>query len=73
MGARCHLPTAKVEYPAPRSISARVAARLLMRPVQPGKPVSQLLTTAMPTEWWLRPVSRHARVGEQMEVVWKLL
>jgi hypothetical protein len=24
-----------------------------------------------PFEWWLRPVIRHARVGEQMAVVWK--
>ena len=26
----------------------------------------------MPFEWWLRPVSRHARVGEHSAVVWKL-
>ena len=25
----------------------------------------------MPTEWWLRPVIRQARVGEQSAVVWK--
>jgi hypothetical protein len=25
----------------------------------------------MPLRCWLRPVSRHARVGEQTEVVWK--
>ena len=25
----------------------------------------------MPTEWWLRPVSSAARVGEQRAVVWK--
>ena len=25
----------------------------------------------MPTEWWLRPVSSAARVGEQSAVVWK--
>jgi hypothetical protein len=28
---------------------------------------------AMPTVWWLRPVRRHARVGEHSVVVWKLL
>jgi hypothetical protein len=28
---------------------------------------------AMPTEWWLRPVSNAWRVGEQMAVVWKRL
>ena len=27
----------------------------------------------MPTEWWLRPVSSAARVGEQSAVVWKRL
>ena len=27
----------------------------------------------MPTAWWLRPVSRHARVGEHREVTWKRL
>ena len=26
---------------------------------------------AMPLLWWLRPVSRHARVGEHSAVVWK--
>ena len=25
----------------------------------------------MPTEWWLRPLSSAARVGEQSAVVWK--
>src|SRR5690349_574776 len=25
----------------------------------------------IPTEWWLRPVSRAERVGEQSAVVWK--
>ena len=25
----------------------------------------------MPLRWWLRPVSRHARVGEHSAVVWK--
>src|SRR5439155_9535857 len=27
----------------------------------------------MPAEWWLRPVSSAARVGEQRAVVWKRL
>jgi hypothetical protein len=26
---------------------------------------------AIPFEWWFRPVSRQARVGEQSAVVWK--
>ena len=29
-------------------------------------------TRPMPLVWWLRPVSRHARVGEHSAVVWKL-
>jgi len=28
-------------------------------------------TAPMPTEWWLRPVSSAARLGEHMAVVWK--
>ena len=28
-------------------------------------------TRPMPLEWWLRPVSRHDRVGEHSAVVWK--
>jgi len=27
----------------------------------------------MPTAWWLRPVIRHARVGEHRLVTWKWL
>src|SRR5262249_57523957 len=27
----------------------------------------------MPTRWWLRPVSTHARVGEHSAVVWKFV
>src|SRR4051794_35383132 len=27
----------------------------------------------MPTAWWLRPVSRHARVDEHTDVTWKRL
>ena len=27
----------------------------------------------IPTRWWLRPVSRQARVGEHTAVVWKLV
>ena len=37
------------------------------------KPVFQLLTPRMPTLWWLRPLSRQARVGEHNAVVWKLV
>ena len=27
----------------------------------------------LPTRWWFRPVSNAARVGEQIDVVWKQL
>ena len=42
-----------------------------MAPRMLGKPVSKLEIARMPTAWWLRPVSRQARVGEQSAVVWK--
>ena len=29
--------------------------------------------TPKPTEWWLRPVSSAARVGEHSDVVWKFV
>jgi hypothetical protein len=44
-----------------------------MPPRMCGKPVLQFDTPRMPTVWWLRPVSKHARVGEHSAVVWKLL
>src|SRR5665213_471323 len=37
-----------------------------------GNPELQLEMPRMPTEWWLRPVRRAARVGEQSGVTWKL-
>jgi hypothetical protein len=42
-----------------------------MPPRMCGKPVFQLDTARIPTAWWLRPVNRQARVGEQSAVVWK--
>src|SRR5271156_3863496 len=36
-----------------------------------GNPVSKLEIARMPTAWWLRPVSRQARLGEHRAVVWK--
>jgi hypothetical protein len=36
-----------------------------------GYPVLKFDTARMPTEWWLRPVRRAARVGEQTGVTWK--
>ena len=70
MGARCHLPTAKVESPRAFSSCAIVAARSLIAPRPLGKARAQFETERMPTVWWLRPVSRQAREGEQSVVVW---
>src|SRR6266404_311056 len=39
----------------------------------PGAPVAISVIPPMPAEWWLRPVSSAARVGEQRAVVWKRL
>src|ERR1700737_1486339 len=39
----------------------------------PGAPVAISVMPPMPAEWWLRPVSSAARVGEQRAVVWKRL
>ena len=38
-----------------------------------SKPSSKLDNARIPTEWWLRPVSRQARVGEHRAVVWKFV
>ncbi len=38
-----------------------------------GKPLENSPTEPKPTEWWLRPVSSAARVGEQSAVTWKRL
>ena len=73
IGATCHFPTAKVFQPASRSTSETRAARRLMRPRPLGQPESMLDSMRIPTAWWLRPVSRQARDGEQSVVVWKLL
>ena len=37
----------------------------------PGADVAISVIAPIPTEWWLRPVSRAWRVGEQSAVVWK--
>src|ERR1700726_1688158 len=39
----------------------------------PGAPVAISVMPPMPAEWWLRPVSSAALVGEQRAVVWKRL
>ena len=35
----------------------------------PGKPVEPSVMQAIPFWWWLRPVRKHERVGEQSAVV----
>ena len=62
-----------VAKPRGCSISARVAALRGIAPRMFGKPVSKSATLRIPTEWWLRPVSRLARVGEHTGVTWKFV
>ena len=39
-------------------------------PLAFGKPIAASVMQAMLLRVWLRPVSRHERVGEQSAVVW---
>src|SRR4051812_30977226 len=39
----------------------------------PGAAVASSVMTPIPTEWWLRPDSKAARVGAHSAVVWKRL
>jgi hypothetical protein len=72
-GVRCHFPRAYVAYSAPSRISERKPLACGMVASYPGKPCAISAMRAMPLLWWLRPESRHARVGEHSAVVWKLL
>ena len=56
-----------------RLSSAIVAAWCEMRPRMCGKPVLKFEMQRIPTLWWLRPVSRAARVGEHSGVTWKFV
>jgi len=38
-----------------------------------GKPLPISMMIPVAAEWWFRPESSAARVGEQSAVVWKLL
>ena len=40
-----------------------------MRPLAPGNPLAPSVMEAMPFTWWLRPVRRMDRVGEQSAAV----
>ena len=44
-----------------------------MCPLEFGKPDAASVMLAMPFVVWLRPVSRHDRVGEHSAVVWKFV
>jgi hypothetical protein len=67
-----HLKTEE-PYPLNRSISARGATLFGRRPVWPGNAVAVSVIEPMLQTWWLRPVSRAARLGEQSAVVWNWL
>src|SRR5439155_16486644 len=72
-GHSWYLPNAAVEYPFWRSISASGVMFSGRTPVWPGKAVAVSMIEPVLHEWWLRPVSRAMRVGEQRAVVWKRL
>ena len=72
-GVLCHLPKAEVLYPYSLSTSGKVAAVFGMMPVYPSNATARSAMVPAPTRVWLRPVSSAARVGEQIEVVWKAL
>src|SRR5262245_29443650 len=65
------LPRNAVLYPFWRNTSANMPALLGICPLYPGYPSPCSTMTPVPAEWWLRPVSNAARVGEQSDVVWK--
>src|SRR5215470_12504100 len=48
-----------------------MAVLLGIWPVYPGKLLPSSVMQPVAQEWWLRPVSRAARVGEHSAVVWK--
>ena len=59
--------------PRSPSTSARFAHSNGMWPFAFGKPDVASVMHPMPLVVWLRPVSRHDRVGEHSAVVWKLV
>jgi hypothetical protein len=63
------LPTIAVLIPRSTSTSGRVAHSAGTCPLPFGKPVAASVMHAMPFVVWLRPVSRHDRVGEHSAVV----
>jgi hypothetical protein len=70
VGVSWFLPKKAVLYPFRRSISASGATLSGRRPVLPGKAVAISVMPPMLFVWWLRPLRRAVRVGEQSAVVW---
>ena len=55
-------------------VESASGATLLGRcPVLPGKAVAVSVIPAMLFVWWLRPLSKAVRVGEQTAVLWNAL
>src|ERR1700722_19770378 len=72
-GTSWHLPNCAVEYPLSFSVRASGEIVLGSTELYPGAPVAISVMPPMPAEWWLRPVNRAWRLGEQRAVVWKRL
>jgi hypothetical protein len=53
------------------SVSATGALLFGRTELYPGADVAISVMPPMATEWWLRPLSSAARVGEHSAVVWK--
>ena len=67
------MPTAYAAHPSGVSIAGRNPWRGEIVESYPGNPSARSMMRPIPTLWWLRPVSTHARVGEHSPVVWKLV
>jgi hypothetical protein len=72
-GTSWHLPNWAVEYPFNLRVIASGALVFGRSELLPGADVAVSVIEPIPTEWWLRPDSRAARVGAQSAVVWNRL
>ena len=69
-GTLWFLPSQNVLQPAcPQHLGQRAALRRDARVRRPGSRSQPSVMQAMPFWWWLRPVRKHERVGEQSAVV----
>ena len=68
-GHRCHLPTMYVFQPSSPRISDNMPFSGGIVPLALGNPIAASVMHAMLLRVWLRPVSRHDRVGEHRAVV----